>query len=181
MTQASRETLTKNIAANLKAELGRLAAGKPWQGAQEKVDLLSVAQTAFETEAAEPVEGREAQALRAAAMRFERLLRRKRDRAIRENPSLTKAARARFDEELEVLSRYTHVLNAEARIALAIRDVFDDVNRGYAGPQQIPTGLGEDKPLLALTYAALYYTPVRPKSVQALRNALEKWPVLRRP
>ncbi len=77
--------------------------------------------------------------------------------------------------------RYTHLLNAEARIALAIRDAFDDANRGYAGPQQIPTGLGEDKPLLALTYAALYYTPVRPKSVQALRNALEKWPVLRRP
>jgi hypothetical protein len=181
MTQASRETLTKNIAANLKAELGRLAAGKPWQGAQEKVDLLSVAQTAFATEAAEPVEGKEAQALRAAATRFERLLRRKRDRAIRENPSLTKAARARFDEELEVLLRYTHLINAEARIALAIRDAFDDANRGYAGPDKIPTGLGEDKPLVALTYAALYYTPVRPKSVQALRNALEKWPVLRRP
>ncbi len=95
MTQASRETLTRNIAANLKAELARMADGKSWAGAQERVDLLGVAQTAFAIEAAEPAEGKEAQALRAAAIRFERLLRRKSDRAIRENPLMpTKDPRA---------------------------------------------------------------------------------------
>ncbi len=180
MAQVSRETLTRNIAENLKAELGRLGEGKPWQAAQARVELLGVAQTAFAIEAVEPAEGKEAQALRAAAVRFERLLRRKRDRTIRENPSLTENARARFDAELEVARRYTHLLSAEARLALAVRDAFDDANSGCSSAEMIPTGLSEDGPLVAMTYAALYYTLARAKSPLALRKALEKWPVLRR-
>lgn len=180
MTQASRETLTRNIAANLKAELARMAAGKGWARAQERVDLLGVAQTAFAIEAAEPAEGKEAQAFRAAAIRFERLLRRKSDRAMRENPSITAKARARFDAELEVARRYTHALGAEARIALAVRDAFDDANGDCPSGEMIPTSLDEKGPLVELTYAALYYTPARAQSPSALRKALEKWPVLRR-
>jgi hypothetical protein len=180
MAQVSRETLTRNIAENLKSELDRLGDGKPWQGAQALVDLLGVAQTVFAIEAVEPGEGKEAQSLRAAATRFERLLHRRRERAIRENPLLTAQARARFDAELEVARRYTHALGPEARVALAVRDAFDDANRQSPSPDKIPTSVGEDSPLVALSYAALYYTPVRAKSLHSLRNALEKWPVLRR-
>ena len=67
-------------------------------------------------------------ALCVAAVRFERLLRRRRDKLAKENPFLAKDVRARFDEDLEVVRRYTHSLNAEAQVALAVRDAFDCAN-----------------------------------------------------
>lgn len=173
-------TLTGNVAANLAAELARMAAEAPWREAQKRVDFLGVAQIAFAIDAVEAPEGREAQALRAAAVRFERLLRRRKDRSARENPAMTAEAKARFDAELEVARRYTHVLSAEAQIALAVRDAFDAANRPYSGAGRVPTGLDESGPLIALTRAALYYTPVGDRPATALRKTLEKWPVLRR-
>ncbi|MGJ0509705.1 MAG: hypothetical protein ACR652_21785 [Methylocystis sp.] len=160
--------------------MARIAAGERWEAAARLVDLLGVAQTAFALEAIEPVESREADALRSAATRFERLLRRRRDRSVKENPLLSKDARARFDAELESVRRYTHALGAEGQVALAVRDAFDRANWLHPGPDEIPTHLSEEGPLVLLTRAALYYTPVRDKSAQALRHALEKWPVFRR-
>jgi hypothetical protein len=180
ISKATDRTLIRNIADNLGTELARLATGKRWQDGQARVDLLDAAQMAFAVEAVEPSESKEAHALRAAALRFERLLRRRGDRATKDNPCMTKAAKTRVEEELEVVRRYTHALGPEARIALAIRDAFDCANRGLAEADRIPTHLSDDGPLVLLTRAALYYTPVKDRPARALRNALEKWPVLRR-
>ncbi len=162
---------TKSIADNLKKELKRVAAEAPWCEAQEFIDLLDVAQVVYTIDEAPPTESRETGMLRAAALRFERLLRRKRDRLARE---------ARFDEDIEVVHRYTHALNAEARVALALRDAFDRANVAYPGNNKIPTGLTPNGPLIMLTCAALEFTPVRDRTPQALSKSLEKWPVLRR-
>jgi hypothetical protein len=169
----------RNIADNLSKELERLAMGTPWRDAVRFVDLLAVAQTVYAIEPIEPAEGKEAHALRAAATRLERLLRRKRDKLSRENPFMTEGAKARFDEDLEVVRRYTHCLDAEARVALAVRDALDRANDAYRDGCEIPTGLG-DGPLVELTCAALEYAPSKSKTRQALRRSLEKWPVLRR-
>jgi hypothetical protein len=103
------------------------------------VDLVGVAQAVYAVEALVPTESKEAQLLRAAALRFERLLRRRRDKLSTEKPFMTKDARARFDKDIEVVRRYTHLLNAEARVALAVRDAFDGANESYAGNHKIPT------------------------------------------
>lgn len=171
---------TKSIADNLRKELKRVAAEAPWRQVGEFVDLLGVAQIVYGIEETAPHEGKEAEMLRAAAQRFERLLRRKRDRLARENPFMTKDARARFDSDIEVVHRYTHALTAEAWLALAVRDAFDCANESYPGSDKIPTSLTPNGPLIALTCAALEFTPVRDKTPQELCKALEKWPVLRR-
>jgi hypothetical protein len=171
---------TKRIADNLEKELRRLAAGTLWEQAERSVDLMGVAQTAYALDDAATGENKEAHALRAAAMRFERLLRRKRDKLVKENPFLPRDVRERLDAEIETVRRYTHPLNAEAQVALAVRDAFDRANSAFAGSEKIPTALTEDGPLLTLTRAALEYTPVRDRTPQALRKALEIWPVLRR-
>ncbi|WP_330085074.1 hypothetical protein [Methylocystis iwaonis] len=171
---------TRSIADNLQKELKRVAAEAPWRQVQDFVDLLGVAQIVYGLEEAASPEGKEAEMLRAAALRFERLLHRKRDRLARENPFMTKDARTRFDSDIEVVHRYTHALSAEARVALAVRDAFDCANESYPGRDKIPTSLTPDGPLIALTCAALEFTPVRDKAPQALCKALEKWPVLRR-
>ncbi|GLI93632.1 hypothetical protein [Methylocystis echinoides] len=178
--RATDRTLIRNIADNLGTEFARLSAGKRWRDAQERIDLLGVAQTAFAIDAVEPMESKEAHALRAAAVRFERLLRRRSDKAAKDNPDMIRAAHARVEAELEVLRRYTHALGPEARIALAIRDAFDCANRGLAEADRIPTTLSEEGPLVLLTRAALCYTPVKDRPAPALRNVLEKFPVLRR-
>lgn len=170
---------TKNIADNLQKELGRVAAEAPWRPVREFVDLLGVAQIVYALEETTP-EGKEAEMLRAAALRFERLLRRRRDRLARENPFMTKGVIARFDSDIEVVHRYTHALSAEARVALAVRDAFDCANELRSGTDKIPTSLTPNGPLIALTCAALEFTPVREKTPQELCKALEKWPVLRR-
>ena len=173
-------TLTKGIADNLGKELKRIAMRAPWREAEKFVDLLGVAQAVYAIEDVAPTESKEAQMLRAAAARFERLLRRRRDRLSKENPFMTEDARARLDKDIEVVRRYTHLLNAEARVALAVRDAFDSANESYPGNHKIPTSLSEDGPLVVLTCAALEYTRLRDKTPEALRKALEKWPVLRR-
>jgi len=109
-------------------------------------------------------------------VRFERLLRRRRDKLAKENPFLTKDVRARFDEDLEVVRRYTHSLNAEAQVALAVRDAFDCANNSYPEHHKIPTSLKDDGPLIALTRAALEYTPIKDKTPQTLCKSLERWP-----
>ena len=96
------------------------------------------------------------------------------------NPFMTKDARARLDKDIEVVRRYTHLLNAEARVALAVRDAFDGANESCPGNHKIPTSLSDDGPLMVLTCAALEYTPLRDKIPEAFGKALEKWPVLRR-
>jgi len=171
---------TKGIADNLKKELRRLATGTPWQDAEKLVDLLGVAQTAYAIKDVAPPESKEAHALCVAAMRFERLLRRRRDKLAKENPFLTKDVRARFDEDLEIVRRYTHSLNAEAQVALAVRDAFDCANNSYPEHHKIPTSLKDDGPLIALTRAALEYTPIKDKTPQTLCKSLERWPALRR-
>lgn len=171
---------TKGVADNLKKELRRLATGTPWEDAEKLVELLSVAQTAYAIEDVASPETKEAQALCAAAARFERLLRRRRDMRAKANPFLSKDVRARFEEDLEVVRRYTHPLNAEAQVALAVRDAFDRANNSYSEHHKIPTTLKEDGPLIALTRAALQYTPVKDKTPQALCKSLERWPALRR-
>jgi len=173
-------TRTKSIANNLGEELKRIAMRAPWREVEKFVDLLGVAQAVYAVEDLVPAESKEAQLLRAAASRFERLLRRRRDKLSTEKPFMTEDDRARFDKDIEVVRRYTHLLNAEARVALAVRDAFDGANESYAGNHKIPTSLSEDGPLVVLTSAALEYTPLRDKTPQALRKALEKWPVLRR-
>ena len=173
-------THTKSIADNLGKELKRLAMRAPWQEAEKFVDLLSVAQAVYAIEDIAATESKEAQTLRAAALRFERLLRRRREKLFRENPFMTEGARARLDKEIEVVRRYTHLLNAEARVALAVRDAFDGANECYPRNHIIPTSLSDDGPLIVLTCAALEYTPLRDKTPEALRKALQKWPVLRR-
>jgi hypothetical protein len=171
---------TKSIADNLRKELKRAAEEAPWREAHEFIDLLGVAQIVYSIDKIAPTQSKEAEMLHAAALRFERLLRRRRDRLFKENPFMTKDARARFDDDLEVVHRYTHALNAEARVALAIRDAFDRANEAYLGNHKIPTILARDGPLIALTCAALEFTPVRDRTPEALCKALEKWPVLRR-
>jgi hypothetical protein len=171
---------TKGIADNLKKELRRLATGTPWQDAEKLVDLLGAAQTAYAIEDVAPPESKEAHALWVAAVRFERLLRRRRDKLAKENPFLTKDVRARFDEDLEVVRRYTYSLNAEAQVALAVRDAFDCANNSYPEHHKIPTSLKDDGPLIALTRAALEYTPIKDKTPQTLCKSLERWPALRR-
>ena len=171
---------TKGIADNLKKELRRLATGTPWQDAEKLVDLLGVAQTAYAIKDVAPPESKEAHALCVAAMRFERLLRRRRDKLAKENPFLTKDVRVRFDEDLEIVRRYTHSLNAEAQVALAVRDAFDCANNSYPEHHKIPTSLKDDGPLIALTRAALEYTPIKDKTPQTLCKSLERWPALRR-
>ncbi len=171
---------TKSIANNLGKELRRIASEAPWREAENFVELLGVAQVVYAVEDLAPPESKEANMLRAAASRFERLLRRRRDRLAKENPHMTQDTRARLDAELEVMQRYTHALDAEARIALAVRDAFDLANEMFLGDPKIPTGISPDGPLVTLTCAALEYTPVRDKTPQALSKALEKWPVLRR-
>jgi len=173
-------TRTKSIADNLGKELKRIAISASWREAEKFVDLLGVAQAVYAIEDPAPTETKEAQMLRAAALRFERLLRRRREKLFKESPFMTEDARARFDKDLEVVRRYTHLLNAEARVALAVRDAFDGANESYPRNHKIPTSLGEDSPLIVLTCAALEYTPLRDKTPEALRKALEKWPVLRR-
>jgi hypothetical protein len=103
-------------------------------------------------------------------MRFERLLRSRRDKLAKENPFLTKDVRPRFDEDLEVVRRYTHSLNAEAQVALAVRDAFDCANNSYPEHHKIPTSLKDDGPLIALTRAALEYTPIKDKTPQIARK-----------
>ena len=171
---------TKRITETLKKELRRLATGTPWQDAEKLVDLLGVAQTAYAMEDVASPKSKEAQALCAAAVRFERLLRRRREKLLKENPFMTKDARARLDKDIEVVRRYTHLLNAEARVALAVRDAFDSANESCPGNHKIPTSLSDDGPLMVLTCAALEFTPLRDKAPEALGKALEKWPVLRR-
>lgn len=180
MSDDAYSTRTKNIADNLAKELRRVAAGTPWRDAEQFVVFLGVAQTVYAIELVEPKESKDAYALRAAAVRFERLLRRRRDGLAKQNPFLTKNARARFDEDIEAVRRYTHSLGAEARVALAVRDAFDCANNAYPGAGKIPTSLTDDGPLVTVTCAALEYTPVRDKTPQQLRKALEKWPILRR-
>lgn len=171
---------TRMIANNLGKELTRLGAEAPWREALQAVDLLGVAQVVYEMEDGAEAESKEAEMLRAAAVRFHRLLRRRRDRLARDKPFMTTDTKARLDEDIEVINRYTHALNAEARIALAIRDAFDCANAAQAGNQKIPTTLDAQGPLIALTCAALEYTPLRDRTPQGLYRALEKWPVLRR-
>jgi len=173
-------TRTKSIADNLGKELKRIAISASWREAEKFVDLLGVAQAVYAIEDPAPTETKEAQMLRAAALRFERLLRRRREKLFKESPFMTEDARARFDKDIEVVRRYTHLLNAEARVALAVRDAFDGANESYPRNHKIPTSLSEDSPLIVLTCAALEYTPLRDKTPEALRKALEKWPVLRR-
>ena len=81
---------TKSIADNLGKELKRIAMRAPWREAEKFVDLLGVAQAVYAIEDVAPTESKEAQMLRATAARFERLLRRRRDRLSKENPFLTK-------------------------------------------------------------------------------------------
>ena len=171
---------TKSIADNLGKELKRIAMRAPWREAEKFVDFLGVAQVVYGIEDVAPAEGKEAQMLRAAAVRFERLLRRRREKLLKENPFMTKDARARLDKDIEVVRRYTHLLNAEARVALAVRDAFDGANESYPGNHKIPTSLSDDGPLMVLTCAALEFTPLRDKTPEALGKALVKWPVLRR-
>ncbi len=171
---------TKNIARNLGKELERMAAQAPWREAAKCVALLDAAQVVYAVEDVAPAESKEAKMLQAAATRFERLLRRTRDRLVKEHPHMTHDMRARLDAEIEVVQRYTHALNAEARIALALRDAFDDANVACPAQPKIPVSLAPDGPLIMLTCAALEYTPVKDKTPQALCKALEKWPVLRR-
>jgi hypothetical protein len=121
-------TRTKSIADNLGRELKRIAMRAPWREAEKFVDLVGVAQAVYAVEALVPTESKEAQLLRATAARFERLLRRRRDRLSKEYPFMTEDARARLDKDIEVVRRYTHLLNAEARVALAVRDAFDGAN-----------------------------------------------------
>ena len=173
-------TRTKSIADNLGKELKCIAMSASWREAEKFVDLLGVAQAVYAIEDVAPMETKEAQMLRAVAVRFERLLCRRRDRLSKENPFMTEDARARLDKDIEVVRRYTHLLNAEARVALAVRDAFDRANESYPGNHKIPASLSEDGPLIVLTCAALEYTPLRDKTREALRKALEKWPVLRR-
>lgn len=183
MPLASDETYAKRtrmISANLEKELRRLGAETPWRAAVEAVDLLGAAQVVYEIEDVDDAESKEAEMLRAAAVRFHRLLRRRRDRLERDKPFMTRDTKARLDEDIEVVNRYTHALNAEARITLALRDAFDSANQARLGHDKIPTTLDAEGPLLALACAALEYTPLRDRTPQGLCKALEKWPVLRR-
>jgi len=72
-------TRTKSIADNLGKELKRIAMSASWREAEKFVDLLGVAQAVYAIEDVAPTETKEAQMLRAAAVRFERLLCRGRD------------------------------------------------------------------------------------------------------